>query len=115
VFVLSIQSIRFIGSLDNLSIDSGLDSNSTVRSVLLIDNVAVHAKLASSLIPLSYVYYTVCMRLSFKIHSWLHSASRSERLLCLRTPDISIILAMVPFVSAMSWYLSLAHTLTYQQ
>jgi hypothetical protein len=35
----------------DFSVDSGLDSNSTVRSVLLVDNVAVHAKLASSLIP----------------------------------------------------------------
>jgi hypothetical protein len=38
----------------DFSVDSGLNSNSTVRSVLLIDYVAVYAKLASSLIPLSY-------------------------------------------------------------
>jgi hypothetical protein len=95
----------------SFSVDSGLDSSSTVRSVLLIDNVAVRAKLklSSSLIPLSYAYYTVCMGLSFiSLHSWLHSASYSERLLCLRTPDISIILYpwvllchLVSFVTAM--------------
>ena len=94
----------------SFSVDSGLDSSSTVRSVLLIDNVAVRAKLklSSSLIPLSYAYYTVCMGLSFSLHSWLHSASCSKRLLCLRTPDISIILYpwvllchLVSFVTAM--------------
>jgi hypothetical protein len=66
-----------------------------MRSVLLIDNIAAHTKLASSLIPLSYAHCVVCIELSFRPYSWLYLDCCSARILCLKSPDISIIRAIL--------------------